>query len=421
MPAAVPTAPEERLEAVDAIRGFALLGVFLVNMLFFATPMDLHFLRPFTEHPHPWLMRAVACLVQGKSYTLFSFLFGLGFALQMDRLERQGEGPARFRRRLAVLLGIGLVHGIFIWAGDILAIYAVLGFLLLPFRKREDRTVLRWALALLGGLTLAMLAAGLLTLAFARLDPARAATAAATQRSQIEAGIQASLQAYAHGPFAVLFRQRLRDLAHNYALTLAISAHLFGMFLLGLWAGRKGVLRAPADHAPLLRWLSTWGLGLGLLLNLLYTWLMGGGMPGPLNPWGLVGMALYLPGSSLLCLAYAAVILRTLTARPASLVRLMAGPGRMALSCYLLHALLFTGIFNAYGLGLYGRVGLPACLAMALGLWLALIPICGGWLRRFRMGPAEWLWRSLTYGQRPPFLRAAPLPLDGSVSPLESR
>lgn len=405
-----PTAPEARIEAVDAVRGFALLGVFLVNMLFFATPMDVHFLRPFAEHPHPGLIRVVACLVQGKSYTLFSFLFGLGFALQIERLEARGDdGPRRFRRRLFVLLGLGLAHGVLIWAGDILAIYAVLGFLLLPFRRREDRTVFRWAFGLLGTLTLAFLLLGTLLLAYARMDPAGAAKAALAQRTELEAGIRASLQAYAHGPFPALFRQRLVDLGHNYGLTLAISGHLFSMFLLGLWTGRRGVFRDPAAHAPLLRWLSTWGLALGLLLNGLYTWLMGGGMPGPLNPPGLLAMAFYLPGSSLLCLAYGALILRALVRHPHSLLRHLAAPGRMALTCYLLHAVVFTLVFNAYGLGLYGRVGLPACLLMASGLWLGLIPLCTLWLRRFRMGPAEWLWRSLTYGVAQPLRRMAPV------------
>lgn len=409
MSIAAPTAPEARIEAVDAVRGFALLGVFLVNMLFFATPMDLHFLRPFAEHPHPWLIRAVACLVQGKSYTLFSFLFGLGFALQMERLEARGDdGPRRFRRRLLVLLGLGLVHGVLIWAGDILAVYAVLGFLLLPFRGREHRTVLRWAFGLLGALTFAFLLLGLLFLAYSRMDPAGAAKAALAQRTELETGIRASLQAYAHGPFPALFRQRLLDLGHNYGLTLALSGHLLGMFLLGLWTGRRGVFRDPAAHAPLLGWLSTWGLALGLLMNGLYTWLMGGGMPGPLNPLGLLAMALYLPGSSLLCLAYGAVILRSLTRWPGSWVRHLAAPGRMALTCYLLHAVVFTLVFNAYGLGLYGQVDLPRALFMALGLWLLLIPLCGAWLRHFRLGPAEWLWRSLTYGVRPPFRRTPP-------------
>ncbi len=401
---AAAAAPEERLASIDAVRGLALLGVFLVNMLFFASTMDEHFLRPFSIHAHPWLMRALVLLAQGKAYTLFSFLFGLGFALQLERWEARGlEGPRIFRRRLGWLLLFGLLHGVLIWAGDILAVYALLGFLLLPFRKRSDRALLGWAFGLLTALSLTFLWVGWSLSRRGAQDPAWLAREATAQRAELEGAIRAAHQAYAQGPFPVLFRQRLKDLIHNYALTLAISAHLFPMFLLGLWTGRRGVLRDPASHERLLRGLATWGLLLGLILNGLYTTLMGRGMPGPLNPLGMVGMALYVPGSALLCLSYGALVVRALHGNPRAWVGYLAAPGRMALSCYLLHAVVFTLLFNAYGLGLYGRVGLPICLVLAVGLWLALIPLCGAWLRTFRMGPAEWAWRRLTYGAPLPF------------------
>ncbi len=401
-----PTEPQERIEAMDVLRGFALLGVFSVNMLFFAQPMDLHFLRPLAEHPSPWVFGGLLWLAQGKFYCLFSFLFGLGFAVQMDRFRARSEdGPRRFRRRLWVLLGLGLAHGIFIWPGDILAMYALIGFALPRFAQASDRKLRIWIMALLTVLALFFLGAGIRQFFKAQAAPQEVAQAAATQIQQIQEGARVMTQAYREGPFPVLFRQRLRDLAGNYALTLLISPHILAMFLLGLLTARLGLLRdTPEGHRTLKR-VAVWGLGLGLPLNLLTTLATVRGPLGPANPGGLVALGIFIPASTLLCLGYAAALTGALRRGSGTWLRALAWPGRMALTCYLGHAGVFTLVFNAYGLGLYGKVGLGPALLMALGLWLALIPLCRAWLSRFRLGPAEWVWRSLTYGYAQPFRR----------------
>ncbi|HJV22619.1 MAG TPA: DUF418 domain-containing protein [Holophagaceae bacterium] len=393
------TAPHERIEVMDVLRGFALLGVFCVNMLYFAQPMELHFLRPLARHPSPWTFGILLCLAQGKFYSLFSFLFGLGFAVQLERLGARGEdGPRRYRRRLRVLLALGLLHGILIWPGDILAMYALIGFALTRFARTTERALRLWILALVAFLTVAGVAWGAAMLREAHAAPDLAAKAAAEQLQHTEATIQASLRAYAQGPFPVLFRQRLRDLAANYALTLGISPHILALFLLGLLTARLGFLAPTTRHLGTLRRVAAWGLGLGLPLNLIYTLAMAQGPAGPANPWGLVALGLYIPGAILLCLGYAAGLALALRHPAGAWLGALAWPGRMALTCYLAHSVVFTLVFNAYGLGLYGRVGLGPALAMAFALWLALIPLCRAWLTRFRMGPAEWVWRSLTYG-----------------------
>lgn len=399
-----PTAPQERIEVLDVVRGFALLGVFAVNMLFFAQPVEAHFLRPLAQHPSPWLLGALVWLAQGKFYGLFSFLFGLGFALQGARFHARGaDGHRLLQRRLWVLLGLGLAHGILIWSGDILFMYAVIGFLLLRFTARSDRAITLWILALLGVLTTLLLGAGVMLILESRHAPQDLAKAAAEQRLAMEATVRTSLQAYGQGPFPVLFRQRLRDLAGNYGLTLGIFPQILSLFLLGLLAARRGLLEDSPQRPRILRRLALWGLGLGLPLNLLTTLLMIQGPAGPANPWGLVALGLTMPGSILLCLGYGAAVALAFRSPRGAWLKPLAGPGRMALSCYLLHSAVFTLTFNAYGLGRYGKVGLAPALGMALGLWLALIPLCRAWLARFRMGPAEWVWRSLTYGRAQPF------------------
>ncbi len=399
-----PTAPHERIERLDVLRGFALLGVFAVNMLTFTQPMEAHFLNPLAAHPSPWTLGLLVALAQGKFYALFSFLFGMGFGLQEARLQRHGDDATRLlRRRLWVLLGLGLLHGVLIWSGDILFMYAGIGFLLMSFRTRSDRALRTWILALLGLLSALLVAAGVLLILEARHSPETIAKEAAEQLRQMEATLQNALQAYGHGPFPTLFRQRLRDLAGNYGLTLGVLPQILALFLLGLLTSRLRFAQDAPEREPWLKRVAAWGLGLGLPLNLLTTLLMGRGPAGPANPWGLVALGLYIPGSTLLCLGYAAALARIHQRPGGAWLRYLAWPGRMALTCYLTHSILFTFTFNAYGLGLYGKVGLGSALLMAVSLWLALIPLCRAWLSRYRMGPAEWLWRSLTYGRAQAF------------------
>ncbi|HJV89073.1 MAG TPA: DUF418 domain-containing protein [Holophagaceae bacterium] len=393
------TAPHERIEVMDALRGFALLGVFCVNMLTFAQPMELHFLRPLAQHPSPWTFAILLCLAQGKFYSLFSFLFGLGFAVQLERLRGGGEdGPRRYRRRLAVLLGLGLLHGVLVWSGDILFMYGLIGFALSRFVDRSDRVLRIWILALVGLLVGVGLVWGFSALRAAHASPASAVQAATAQVADSEARIRASLLAYSQGPFPVLFRQRLHDLFENYAITFGVSPHILACFLLGLLTARLGFLSPDERHLHALKRVAAWGLGLGLPLNLAYTLALVRGPLGPANPRGVIALSFYVPAAILLCLGYAASLALALRRPAGAWLGALAWPGRMALTCYLAHSAVFTLVFNAYGLGLYGRVGLRPALLMALGLWLALIPLCRAWLSRFRMGPVEWVWRSLTYG-----------------------
>jgi uncharacterized protein len=147
-----PIADSERVRWIDALRGFALLGIIVANlessMLRFLLPGKGHDLGPLASLNVPFEFFESA-LIQGKFYSIFSFLFGLGFSIQMMRAaERGGRFGAFFRRRLAALLLIGIVHA-FIWLGDILTLYALCGFVLLPFRTRSDRTILWWAVGFL--------------------------------------------------------------------------------------------------------------------------------------------------------------------------------------------------------------------------------------------------------------------------------
>jgi uncharacterized protein len=398
----VPVQPQERIEAMDVLRGFALLGVFAVNMFFFAAPFQQTMMRPWPEAPQPWFQAFMLLFWQGKFYCLFSFLFGMGFAEQVDRLEARGEASGRiYRRRLAWLLVIGLTHGLLIWMGDILTIYALLGFILLLFRKRQAKTMLVWAVCLLAVPALVGLIFFIQKTAMAATPEGAAQMAAAAQKqaTQMAEAITRSLQAYGHGPYGDLFWLRAKELLGNYAMTLAVALQIFAMFLLGAWTSRKGLLKEPAAHAGLLNRLLGFGLLLGLAGNAVNLWCSSKGAPGPWNPWTMLGMSVYYIATPSLTLAYAAGLLKLLHGGGAGFLKPLAWNGRMALTNYLMHSVVFTCVFYFFGLGLFGKTTAVQGFLMALGLWLLQIPLSKWWLSGHAMGPAETVWRRLTYGR----------------------
>lgn len=234
------------------------------------------------------------------------------------------------------------------------------------------------------------------------------ARAAELQAAEMARKSAEALRAYGQGPYALLFRVRLAELATNYGMSLAILPQIFAMFLLGAWAGRTGILRDPGRHRPLLRRLAAWGLLVALPVSAGCAWAFGRGFPGPGNPGAMLAFALLTCATPGLSLAYAAGLVLLLQKEGSGpLLRRLASPGRMALSNYLGQSVVMTTVFYFYGFGLYGRVPLPVAYGLALALFALQVLASRAWLARFSMGPAEWLWRRLTYGHAPAFRKAA--------------
>jgi uncharacterized protein len=398
-PLASPVPRHERIEAMDALRGFALLGVVTINMFTFLGPLE----RIWDPWPaFHWLQTLVLALVQGKFYCMFSFLFGMGFAVQLGRLQERGvDAPRLYRRRLVVLLLIGLAQGVLVWMGDILLPYAVLGFALLAFRARKDRTLLIWALGLIALSTFLPLMAGLGMMAHDATPAGHQELLQEAAKAKVQ--MAESIRVYAQGPYAALFRVRLKELAFDYLMSLCfVGPQILAMFLCGAWAGRRGLLRDLEVHAPFLRRVAAWGLGLGLPCGFLYAYLtLKGGAPGPTNASFLLATAFFVPTGPLLTFGMAAAFVLLLPRL--RVLGALAPLGRMALTNYLTHSLVFTSVFYFWGTGRYGSVAPWMAPPLALATWLLQIGISTWWLRRFRMGPVEWVWRSLTYGAAQPF------------------
>lgn len=437
-PALAPITACERIVAIDVVRGFALLGILLVNMAFFAAPFQVVLLDTpwWPDLPDRVAEAAIRALAEGKFYVLFSLLFGLGMALQMQRAAEHGRrivgqapqaetavGYARverhdtfagyYVRRLLVLLAIGLAHALLLWYGDILTAYALLGFLLLAFRRVSDKALLIWAaviytlpIVLFGALTALFALARCIPRANAQLDQAFAQQELVSQMAAA-----AAVKAYAYGSWTDIFWQRLADLATLSFGYIAIAPVIAAMFLLGLYVGRRRILHEPEAHLPLLRGLAYVGLPLGLACNVGFTLLSE--FTSRVEPTILrwTAYAVYSVGAPLLAGGYAAslvLLLRSPRCRPRLLP--LAAVGRMALTNYLLQTVICTTLFYSYGFGLFRGLSPIYYAPLALFIYLVQIQFSEWWLSRFRFGPLEWLWRTLTYGRPQPFYRSPDAP-----------
>lgn len=376
-----PTPEGERIAVVDMLRGFALFGILLVNMRIFSIPWvdpeASRILFPgLLDRIVDWTIRFLA---EGKFYTIFALLFGLSTWLQGERTHE----PRLPRRRLLFLLLFGLLHALFIWSGDILLPYALLGLLLRLFRKRQTKTIIIWMV------TLPLIPLGL-SLWLNQLPGGDTEGLSAMARWMLDL--------YQNGSYGEVLRLRLLELGLIYLSMLMTSGlyQVFIMFLAGLLAGRFAIFRELERHRPLLRGMIVWGLPLGVAGSLLA--LVSDSLP-------LITLGALIGGPGL-GLAYCAGLI-LLSQRPGWAERLapLTAAGRMAFTNYLLQSVICTLLFYGYGLGLYGQVGPAGGLILSFLIYGVQLLLSRWWLDRFRLGPLEWLWRSLTYRQLQPLRR----------------
>ncbi|MCY1014569.1 DUF418 domain-containing protein [Pyxidicoccus sp. MSG2] len=413
-----PIDASERLPLVDTLRGFALCGVFMANVyLWFSGRMFLSREQYEVAYKDPSWLDTVSnylfgVLIGGRFVALFSFLFGLGFAVQLGRAERRGASVVPvYARRLTVMLLLGLAHLFLLFQGDIVSTYALLGFTLLVFHRRADRTLLVWAAVLIFLAPVLEHLALRLPQLLGTPGAAEAAKASADRSTALKAQV---LEAFMHGSWLDTVRVGAAYYVGDLGRMLSIFFPVIvGRFLLGLWAGRRRLFHDAPRHLPFFRRLLAWGLGLGLLasgLGVLVGQLFSRKVLQPDSlPWLPFAMApVRHLGEMGIAAAYVAII-TLLFQREAWRRRLsvLAPVGRMALTNYLLESVLGVALFYGYGLGLMNTFGSAAQFAVALALFALQIVFSHLWLARFRFGPAEWVTRSLTYGRAQPMRRGS--------------
>jgi uncharacterized protein len=395
-----PISLPERIEILDVLRGLAVCGILVGNMQWFSgyglMPPSVARQSLFADQLTHFL---VHFFVEGKFYSIFSFLFGFGFALQIARAEERGDLKASlFKRRLFWLLVIGLLHAYLLWSGDILSVYAVMGFVLILFRKKANAALLKWAFALLA---IPILTYILLYILFVAFVPPGAV--AKLDAAQIDFWNETVRKVPQSSYLQIITGYNLNMIVGRYAsLILEMRLpKLLAMFLLGSYAYRRGFFKDLSSHQSFIRRVLVYGLILGLVGNLAFAAFVGAEAVFPPSPAGIVGVISYAFGVPALALGLIALV-ATLWQRKAwrRLLAWLAPVGRMALTNYLLQTVICVLIFYGYGFGQFGRFGARAATLIALAIFLFQIFMSALWLKYFAYGPMEWIWRQLTYRRR---------------------
>ncbi|UCC72941.1 MAG: DUF418 domain-containing protein [Gemmatimonadota bacterium] len=429
-----PVPGRARIITLDALRGVAIFGMLLVNIFYFALPPESrNLLGEGAAAGERAVALVVALFAEGKFYTLFSILFGMGLALQSQRARESGTRFARlYLRRLTVLLLIGVVHGLLFSAADILALYAIAGLIALALRELPPKRLLVLAVTLYaaGVLLLGVYAAqspdGSLPaepnwqqlVADPQSQPAEASVQILrltfvpllTGRSQDgERGLYEFMadeeRIFKSGSWTEMLRHR----AVSYLLAgipirvLFTSWRVLPLFLLGIYFVRRGIfVEADRKLAPYKTMLFS-GLVVGLLLELV------GGAAQLAGSGHVLTLAVFLigifAGVPMLSLAYAGAVAILCARRGGSvIVRAFAAVGRMALTNYVGQSVLAGVLFYSWGLGLYGELDAVQCVVVALLIFAIQLALSTVWLRFFQFGPLEWVWRTLSYGRAQPVL-----------------
>jgi uncharacterized protein len=407
-----PVADGERLQTLDVLRGFALLGVFLMNIEWFSRPLlengtGLDLSGGPLDDLAAW---GVAWLVQGKFWALFSLLFGMGFSVMSMRAEAAGRGfYGPYLRRVLALGAFGAAHAIALWPGDILFSYAVTALVLLGLRAFQRAAMptaplgLRWMAG--GGIWVCMAGLSLLFGLLMMMVPTPAGQGGG---GALQALVDEAPRVYAEGSYAEVTAFRLREwtVVAGFSL-MGIVPMALALFLIGGWYIRSGVMRDPAAHRGLWRRHAWIGLPLGLGLAAFGLSIADGmSMTAP-DGKGLVAMSIAFFASLALMLGYVgALTLATLSPRLGPWLQAWLAPaGRMALTNYLGQSLVASCVFYGYGLGVYGELGRGGQTLFVFAVFALQVVASRWWLARFRYGPMEWLWRAVTYLRLPPMRR----------------
>ena len=390
-------AQQDRVQVLDVLRGFALFGILNINAMSIlavkgSTPaftVDISFLDRL-------LQDLILFFVESKFFTLFSLLFGIGFAIQIQSAERQGtKFLPRISRRMLGLLIFGVLHILLLWDGDILVIYAITGSILIAFRKTAFSRLKMWVISLLAIPGTLVFLIFIYTLA-ARLTSAGSITFAKSDRSLAkEFANTNATQVLLQSSFVESIGERIRTYGELSPLLFSRIPTVLAMFLLGLYLGRSNFIRELPEKIEILKRVRLWGLTFGFVLMLLIV--AGTKFLPAISALVAIIEDQYLAGP-ILCLGYAAALTLAFINNPRrKIFDYFSRVGRMALTNYLTQSLVLTSLSYGWGLGLALKLNGFEVLCITVGLFAMQVAISDLWLRKFRFGPLEWAWRCITY------------------------
>lgn len=402
---------------LDAVRGFAVMGILAMNICDMALPGGAYF-NPLA-YGYDSIVDGIAWLfnfifVDSKMRGLFSILFGASTALVIERAVASGQSAARTHYlRMVWLLAFGLLHFYFIWEGDILALYAQCGMVLYFFHNLPVSSLRRWAIGLFAA---AFLIFGLFSALFMTFESmAQSETASAEQVTEGQEAIDSIAADFGNNPadaakdlerytgsYAGIVGYRTRDLAYlPLASVLSAGLETLGLMLVGMALFKSGMLTGQWELARYRKWaFICFALATPALAAIAYLQYAAGFDAVTVFASSLV---LSMPFDVMMAIGWAAFLVIWAKSRSGSaLIRRVACAGRAAFSNYLGTSIIMTTVFYGYGLGLYGEVNRAALYLFVFGMWVLMLLWSQPWLQRFRYGPLEWLWRSLSRGQTQP-------------------
>lgn len=427
--APAPVQPSERITALDALRGFALLGILLMNIIDFgmhSAAYDDVTVTGGSTGVNLAIWAVLHIFAEGKMRCLFSLVFGASVILLTSRLEARGESGDIYYRRTLWLLLFGILDAYLLWVGDILYPYALCGLALYPFRKLPARKLLT-----VGSVLLAMMAAAYVGLGFKQqemLKEGPAAVAAAQRgdrltdkqteqkeeyerwrkRNRPTAGeLKKDREGWTGSPAKVL-ETRAAQVApfHSKPFYHPINWDIWSMMLIGMGLMKTGVLTASRSTRYYLT-LSAIGYGIGLPANCYTAWLIVKTNFDPVTH-AFAG-SLYDVGRLAIALGHLGLIMAASRAGWCGwLMARLGAVGQMAFSNYVMHSVICTIVFTGFGFKLYGSLERYQLYYVVAGIWILQLIVSPIWLKHFRFGPLEWVWRSLTYWQRQPMRLGQP-------------
>jgi len=394
-----PTQSNERYEVLDVLRGFALLGVLVANMAYhsgywFLSPEKQQALGSYEMGES--ILWVIHFVTEGKFYSIFSLLFGIGFGLQMQRaMESDTPFVGKFSRRLFVLLIIGITHAVLFFVGDILVVYALLGFVLILFRNASNKTILRLFFVLH---VIPVIKYGIAWYAAQGAPP----VGEISGREMFEQIVLT----YQTGSFLEISMTNFFGFVFGRFPDLLFTGRFFkvlAMFLLGFYVAKNKWYAQIPERKDQLRRMMYWCAVIGIPCNYILANMMTTDAYYTMAPSGIIEPIVYAFGVPALGICYACgIALAYSSGRAKTVLSALAPLGRMALTNYLMQSVICCFIFKSYGFGLFGFVS-PMYFTM-IGISISIVQIVYShwWLSRYQYGPAEWLWRSLTYGKRQP-------------------
>lgn len=406
-----PLPQHKRAQILDVLRGMALLGILINNIYglsgygFLTTEMRQQ-LSSFSIDQSLNFLQIL--FVEGKFYSLFSLLFGIGFSIILISIEKKGLNPFKiFYRRLAILFLIGAAHIYFLWEGDILLLYALIGFMLPLFRNCSNKALLIWSavfilspIAIDGLKLLLQWGPGDFIIPIAEpIDLKNGINGEAWRTYLFKEG--SGWQEWRNYQESA-FMFRYSDLLNNNRIPKVL-----GMFLLGFYVGRKSIYANLEEYKPLLKRVMQWGFLIGIPFSIAMAYFSVDGKYIYASTMGMADTISYAFAVVPLALAYTAFIcLLWIKGKGISKLNVFAPVGRMALTNYIMQSVISILIFYPFGFGLGQKIGLVYLFPMVLAISALQVIYSNVWFNYFQYGPLEWIWRQLTYWKRLPILKS---------------